>query len=46
MSWPYAIMAFVTAQRLAELAIDRRNASRLLAAGAREGGARLCRASC
>ena len=25
MNWPYAIMAFVTAQRLAELAIDRRN---------------------
>ncbi len=40
MSWPYAIMAFVTAQRLAELAIDRRNTARLLAAGAREVGAR------
>ena len=44
MNWalnaPYAIMAFVTAQRLAELAIDRRNTARLLAAGAREVGAR------
>lgn len=40
MSWPYAIMAFVTAQRLAELAIDRRNTARLLAAGAWEVGAR------
>lgn len=40
MSWPYAIMAFVTAQRLAELVIDRRNTSRLLAAGAHEVGAR------
>ena len=40
MSWPYAIMAFVTAQRLAELALDRRNTARLLAAGAREVGAR------
>lgn len=33
-------MAAVTAQRLAELAIDRRNTARLLAAGAREVGAR------
>lgn len=40
MSWPYAIMAFVTAQRLAELMIDRRNTTRLLAAGAQEVGAR------
>lgn len=40
MSWPYAVMAVVTAQRLAELAIDRRNTARLLAAGAREVGAR------
>lgn len=40
MNWPFAIMAFVTAQRLAELAIDRRNTTRLLAAGAREVGAR------
>lgn len=40
MNWPYAIMAFVTAQRLAELAIDRRNTARLLAGGAREVGAR------
>ncbi|MBX9898648.1 MAG: hypothetical protein K2Y17_12305 [Qipengyuania sp.] len=44
MSWspivPYAIMAFVTAQRLAELVIDRRNTARLLAAGAYEVGAR------
>lgn len=40
MSWPYVIMAFVTAQRLAELMIDRRNTTRLLAAGAREVGAR------
>ena len=39
MIWPYAIMAFVTAQRLAELAIDRRNTARLIAAGAREVGA-------
>src|SRR6476661_7894036 len=40
MNWPYAIMAFVTAQRLAELAIDRRNTAKLLAGGAREVGAR------
>lgn len=39
MNWPYAIMAFVTAQRLGELAIDRRNTARLLAAGAYEVGA-------
>lgn len=40
MNWPYAIMAFVTAQRLAELAIDRRNTAKLLAGGAHEVGAR------
>ena len=44
MNWvpiiPHAVMAFVTAQRLAELAIDRRNTARLLAAGAYEVGAR------
>ncbi|EIZ80054.1 hypothetical protein WSK_1421 [Novosphingobium sp. Rr 2-17] len=39
MNLPYAIMAFVTIQRLTELAIDRRNTARLLAAGAREVGA-------
>ena len=39
MNWPYAILAAVTAQRLAELAIDRRNTSRLLAKGAYEVGA-------
>jgi len=39
MNWPYAIMTFVTAQRLAELAIDRRNTARLLAQGAHEVGA-------
>jgi len=40
MNWPYAILAAVTAQRLAELVIDRRNTARLLAAGAHEVGAR------
>lgn len=40
MNWPYVIMAAVTAQRLAELAIDRRNTARLLAAGAHEVGVR------
>lgn len=39
MNWPYVILAFVTAQRLAELVIDRRNTARLLAAGAFEVGA-------
>lgn len=39
MNWPYAILAAVTAQRLAELVIDRRNTARLLAAGAHEVGA-------
>jgi methyltransferase len=38
-NWPYAILAFVTAQRLAELVIDRRNTARLLAGGAHEVGA-------
>jgi methyltransferase len=36
---PYAIMVFVTLQRLSELIIARRNTSRLLAAGAHEVGA-------
>jgi len=36
---PYAIMAFVTLQRLSELVIARRNTARLMAAGAREYGA-------
>lgn len=36
---PYAIMAFVTLQRLSELVIARRNTARLLAQGAREHGA-------
>lgn len=36
---PYAIMAFVTLQRLSELVIARRNTARLLAEGAREVGA-------
>lgn len=36
---PYAIMAFVTLQRLSELVIARRNAARLMAGGAREYGA-------
>ena len=39
MNWPYVIMALVTVQRLAELAIDRRNTARLLAGGAFEVGA-------
>ncbi|MFC3174015.1 isoprenylcysteine carboxyl methyltransferase family protein [Novosphingobium bradum] len=39
MNWPFAILAFVTVQRLGELAIDRRNTARLLAAGAHEVGA-------
>ena len=39
MIWPYVIMAFVTVQRLVELAIDRRNTARLLAAGGYEVGA-------
>lgn len=34
-----ALLGFVTAQRLAELAVARRNTRRLLAAGAREVGA-------
>ncbi|MDO7835615.1 isoprenylcysteine carboxylmethyltransferase family protein [Sphingobium sp. HBC34] len=40
MTLPYAIMLFVTVQRLSELVIARRNTSRLLAAGAREVGAK------
>ena len=39
MTLPYAIMAFVTLQRLSELVIARRNTARLLAAGAHEVGA-------
>lgn len=39
MTLPYAIMAFVTLQRLSELVIARRNTARLMAAGAREYGA-------
>lgn len=39
MNAAYAIMAFVTLQRLSELVIARRNTARLLAAGAREVGA-------
>lgn len=39
MMLPYAIMAFVTLQRLSELIIARRNTARLLAAGAHEVGA-------
>lgn len=40
MTLPYAIMAFVTLQRLSELVIARRNTARLLADGAHEVGAR------
>lgn len=39
MTLPYAIMTFVTLQRLSELMIARRNTTRLLAAGAHEVGA-------
>jgi len=39
MTLPYAIMAFVTLQRLSELIIARRNTARLLASGAHEVGA-------
>lgn len=39
MNWAYAVMAFVTLQRLSELVIAKRNTARLLAAGAREVGA-------
>lgn len=39
MTLPFAIMAFVTLQRLSELIIARRNTTRLLAAGAHEVGA-------
>jgi methyltransferase len=40
MTLAYAIMAFVTLQRLSELVIARRNTARLLAGGAHEVGAR------
>lgn len=39
MNWVIAILAFVTAERLAELWIANRNTRRLLASGAREHGA-------
>lgn len=39
MTLPYAIMVFVTLQRLSELIIARRNTARLLVAGAHEAGA-------
>lgn len=39
MTLPYAIMAFVTLQRLSELIIARRNTAMLLASGAHEVGA-------
>lgn len=39
MTLPYAIMVFVTLQRLSELIIARRNTARLLVAGAHEVGA-------
>jgi len=39
MNLPYVILAFVTAQRLSELVIDRRNTARLKARGAFEVGA-------
>ena len=39
MTLPYAIMAFVTLQRLSELVIARRNTARLMAGGAHEVGA-------
>ncbi|WP_062786319.1 isoprenylcysteine carboxyl methyltransferase family protein [Novosphingobium capsulatum] len=39
MNAAYAIMAFVTLQRLSELVIARRNTARLMAQGAREVGA-------
>lgn len=38
MNWPIAILAFVTAERLAELLIARLNTARLLKQGAREHG--------
>ena len=38
MNWPLAILAFVTAERLAELWIARRNTARLMERGAREHG--------
>jgi methyltransferase len=39
MSWAILVLAFVTAQRLGELVLARRNTSRLLAQGAHEIGA-------
>lgn len=39
MSWQVAILAFVTAERLLELALAKRNTQRLLGRGAREHGA-------
>lgn len=39
MSLAVAVLAFVTAERLAELVLARRNTARLLAAGAKEHGA-------
>ena len=39
MNWPVVILAFVTFQRLGELALARRNTARLLAAGGYEVGA-------
>ncbi len=39
-SWVTAVVALVAVQRVAELAYARRNTARLLAAGAREAGAR------
>ncbi len=39
MSWAPVILAFVTAQRLGELVLARRNTKRLLARGGREVGA-------
>jgi methyltransferase len=38
MTWPFVIMALVTAQRLSELVIARRNTASLLAQGAQEYG--------
>ena len=39
MTWPVAILLFVTLERLAELLLARANTQRLLAKGAREHGA-------
>lgn len=40
MEWPHIILSLVALQRLLELALARRNTTRLVAAGAREAGAR------